>query len=854
MKKLLSLALVVFMVMSVCVTAVVPVSAEATKVFSMALADDGSITNSVVGSSSTISGGSGSAVGTVDATGKKVLDVGSTGYAVTDSAFSTLTETDFTVEWWAKADAANFSGWMGSFRNNSSQYSFKAQPIFNGGTAWRSDRSYVSGETTPECQTSIPTSACSDYRVWNHFVITDNYNSAASQGTVTIYLNGKQAGTSGYTGTRVAIETLNIGQAHADAAYFEGFIGAFDVYKGALSATDVAANYESSINDYYDVDTSGLLFDLDLSGYDEASTEATKGITDKTKDIVDESFTVPSNVDIKDVKIGEKTVKAMNISGSTHQGINVVDAGVNDAAVGKTLTVESWMKVDESGGHYLLYTHPTSAGHDWQLQVTGIYAENKTVTFRSDVQTVAGAGSLLKSTDVLGEWAHYVFTREYTAGGCVTTIYVNGEQKAKDTIVSKTEAKASCNDYALHIGGGTWDPMTSGSIATFKVYEQALTADEVAATYAKDRDEYYEIDKSGLLFDLDLSGYDATSTDDAKGIKDRTKDLIDETIKLAGNATVTNISETSTVKALNVTGTALRKNGGIDATDTGVDAAALGKVMTVESWIKVDGDGGHVLLYRDNSGNNWQLMVGNVDPTETKNVTFQMKLHDNQNTMKSYSAKGVYGSWAHYVFTREYTDAGCVQKLYVNGVLTDSQTDSTATVPEKFTSGTMYIGGGSWANAEISMTGSIATFKVYNKVLTEAEAKEKYTKEASTYGVEIPTTDISLSDVVGWKSGDDAVSGINSDMTALSATFTLQNNTTSEQTAFCVLALYNKDGKLLSCDVDPTVAVGEAKTLSLTSITVEEGCYAKLLVWESGTLRPFVSVTLPYTGTAEVCL
>lgn len=230
------------------------------------------------------------------------------------------------------------------------------------------------------------------------------------------------------------------------------------------------------------------------------------------------------------------------------------------------------------------------------------------------------------------------------------------------------------------------------------------------------------------IFDLDLSGYNASSTDSAKGIKDKASDTVTETFTVPANVSITDATiGTKTVKAMNVSSSSL----GIDVKDSGVDTAASGTSMTVESWMKVDASGGHALLYSTPSNaHNWQIMLDKVD-ANNKNVTFVTKLHNNDSYKTSeVTAEGSGGSWAHYVFTRAYTESGCTQKLFVNGVLQKEYT-SAVTSPQTVTSGIMYLGGGSYAGGGIAMNGSIASFKVYSEALSAEQVRAAYDKETA---------------------------------------------------------------------------------------------------------------------------
>lgn len=497
MKKLLSLILTVLMVMSLSVSAALVVSADnstsadSSLIFSMDLSDS-TVKNGVSGNSSTVSAGTGNTIGTVETTGTKYLDIGSTaptaGVTVTDSAINTAASSAITLEWWAKSDSATPSGWMASLRNDATnKYNFKAQPINSSGVTWRMETEYVNSEHKYVAY-GIPSTKYSDYDKWTHFAVTRSYNTSTSAGTIKVYLNGNYLGETTFSGTQYEMEKLYIGKAHSTTAAFAGDIGAFNVYNAVLDATAIKAKYDASREDYYKIDKTGLVFDMDLSGYDANSTDSAKGIVDRAADATIETLELASNAEVAPISEGS-SVKALNLANGTKGGLKALDADVDAAASSNTMTVESWMNITSDNGHVLLYTNSSNA-HNWQIM-------NDIGDPALKVVNKLHNDNSLKCTDsgiTYNKWAHYVYTREYNteARTCTLTLYVNGERVGVHVITGVTGPQTMSGGI-MHIGGGTYATAAvamNGSMATFKVYNRALNESEAYSKYCMEAGKF----------------------------------------------------------------------------------------------------------------------------------------------------------------------------------------------------------------------------------------------------------------------------------------------------------------------------------------------------------------------------
>jgi hypothetical protein len=143
-------------------------------------------------------------------------------------------------------------------------------------------------------------------------------------------------------------------------------------------------------------------------------------------------------------------------NGTVH---GVVYVGTNDAAgygIGMDLYDNSAMYWFVHNGKYLLWNNSSVSG--------GAY-----------------------TTFPLNEWVHVVCTHEsgtWTASN--NKVYINGVHKSDPTVGGSTELNFQTSNPELRIGDARNNPFT-GQISNFKIWDVALTAEEVAAEYALGR-------------------------------------------------------------------------------------------------------------------------------------------------------------------------------------------------------------------------------------------------------------------------------------------------------------------------------------------------------------------------------
>ena len=200
-----------------------------------------------------------------------------------------------------------------------------------------------------------------------------------------------------------------------------------------------------------------------------------------------------------------------------------------------------------------------------------------------------------------------------------------------------------------------------------------------------------------------------------------------------------------------------------------------------------------------------------------------------------FEEKGIdWSNWNHIAVTRSYDSAtgDFTAIVYVNGVQMDIDEENAPSLvsPTQFFIGKAY-------DAAKVFNGNIGNFRVYNRILSKAELGANYLDEAKDYGI---NTSVYVDGDVTWTTADDLVDAT----TSIKASFTLKNGTLIDRTIFGALALYSENGCLLKCAANPAISLlgGDSTpvNLELTGISVPERCYAKIYIWEAGTLRPLM--------------
>ena len=244
--------------------------------------------------------------------------------------------------------------------------------------------------------------------------------------------------------------------------------------------------------------------------------------------------------------------------------------------------------------------------------------------------------------------------------------------------------------------------------------------------------------------------------------------------------------------------------------------------MTFEAWIRMNPSvwglegttAGESRLFTMQSGSNrvadmyvmsggtwrWRPSTGNTNNTQDLPLTYNSTVYNNV--------------WAHVVYTRKYdsTTKTWYANAYINGK--KMQTNDTSFVLERVaeTATELIIGNTTGTTA---FRGDIATFKVYNTILTEASVKSKYDASVANFVDQVTFSEFTTaSESVTATLGD-----------SLSAKVEELDGTT-------IMALYAVDEN----GVETLIHYSEGLTLAIPQgVTLEEGMIIKCFIWNNTT-------------------
>ena len=289
---------------------------------------------------------------------------------------------------------------------------------------------------------------------WYHIVGTVDFDTGIQK----VYLNGVEwdSRNLGNTNTMVSNKSFFIGSYYdqSNLLPWDGKIGIVRAYKKSLSLSEIQQNYFQS-----PIVTDGLAFAVDagnLVSYESGST-TTYSLTGSD-----------SGTLINGVAYSSNNGGYWDFDGSDDYILTNFGDGLNPTT--QDLSYGIWVKPDATqtamfmmqsnwGGSHRFYVGSISGKLGWGIQGRGWNANDTDLSF------------------VNGEW-YYI---NIIFSGTTVKLYANGVLKATDTISSYV--------FDNNLGIGSGQPYNSGypwngGIAACRVYDKALTAEEVMQNYS----------------------------------------------------------------------------------------------------------------------------------------------------------------------------------------------------------------------------------------------------------------------------------------------------------------------------------------------------------------------------------
>jgi len=385
---------------------------------------------------------------------------------------------------------------------------------------------------------------------------------------------------------------------------------------------------------------------------------------------------------------------ALNFNGSASNISVPNSAGINPAS---TITVSVWIKpgtsatsdIIEKAGCNGYYLEIVAAAVAWGKQCVGT---NQT-----------SASNVIK----LNAWNYVVSTYD----GTTLNIYINGVLKA-----TKSTAFTFANNGVLEIGKGL-DGFFPGAIDDVRVYNRALSAQEIALLYAAG--QFTQGGSNTTTLSAGLVGYWPLDGSSINWKADTTADLSGQ----GDTGTLFSFS-TSTSPTIGKIDGALKFNGVNNYISLGSGLTNLNNAVTISAWVKKTADVAWASIVDRYGSETLDCLSFGFDSTNGQKLMFMW------NNAAPFNNRVVANSVIplnQWVFVGASSDGSNVT-FYVNGV-----PDGTVGAGTPCTSGPLEIGV-NFPGGDEYLAGSLDDVRIYNRALSAQEMQELYKEGAATIG------------------------------------------------------------------------------------------------------------------------
>ena len=397
--------------------------------------------------------------------------------------------------------------------------------------------------------------------------------------------------------------------------------------------------------------------------------------------------------------------RAMSFDGAagTWNTIRIYDDPALDGM--DTLSVSTWVKIVSSKTHQIVYKRQSGSSPAWKSYELGVGADDKAY-FRVANSTGYLPTAFSDNTLDLDKWYNLVGVYN----GTHIQIYIDGI--ARDSTPPGLSGSVLDSDYLLMIGGLDGTILLNGSITDVRIYDRALSADEIDTLYHSYRPKASSGSlQKGLVLDMPLnSKYTKDETVGSEILTDRTPYSND---------------------GQNYGATVGSDYTSFDGTDDNVIVTdfAYGPNFSVSFWFNVS----------DNSGSSWQYMIshGTIGSANSLDIMFcedstsgcqgylRTNLQDSEDAYDydalDISTQYADGTWHFYTLTVDSNGSS----VYVDGVFKISSAQGGAAIDPATD---MYIGSRTDENADRFTKGMLNEVRIYNRALSPSEIKLLYDK------------------------------------------------------------------------------------------------------------------------------
>lgn len=533
---------------------------------------------------------------------------------------------------------------------------------------------------------------------WHHmvYVITTSTTVAANN-TMIVYVDGVSVSVSGTPTVTYSPQTnFSIGNRNGNSNFWPGTIDEVRIYGRGLSASEVQSLYKKGLSVRKQVSRSGLVGEWK---FDEGTSTAAHNSS---------KYTTRATLVNGATWVTGKHGKAVQLDGNTQYVTIPYSAELSPTSVTTSFwfTLTSTIDCDASNNYRMLF-NKLNGTTGWRV----VLEQDKSTQFDVGISGVQSRSGGVNVGMQVGVPIYLTFTYDAATGD--QKVWANGVLKSTK---SNTPAPLDVNSNALIIGGGgttgtcpAGNGYVPGTYDDFRVYNRALSADEIYALY-KERTVAVNSSQNGKLtnglvglWSFDGADMQGTTAYDRSGS--------------GNNGTLSN----NPVRVVGKLGQALSFNGTNNSVSIGNPSIlnfGANQDFSMGMWMKTTASPGSTKPFAKSNVDTFGLGWGMYQTSGT----VYLKIGDGSSVKYEQGVGPMNdGKWHHILFT--ISRAGNCAR-YLDGVLIGTtgcsswaNTDLTNAINLNF--GVNGVANGYW-------NGSLDDVRIYSRSLSASEVKQLY--------------------------------------------------------------------------------------------------------------------------------
>ncbi|MBU4422136.1 LamG domain-containing protein [Patescibacteria group bacterium] len=377
--------------------------------------------------------------------------------------------------------------------------------------------------------------------------------------------------------------------------------------------------------------------------------------------------------------------------------------GLNFSSTAQSFTVNAWVKPTAFDGYDGVLSARGTADNSW-----AITRENGSSNFTFYYASQAVHFPAIN----LNEW--HLYTAKYD--GTNISIYFDGSLYGSPVARTATLTNNNVVCFGVYRCNAEGFHFLTGSIDEVRIYNYALSADEIANLYSSAKQNYVSAPpRSGLVgyWTMDADDYNGTTLLDKSGRGNHGTD---------SNMDTSNLVQGKVNQALDFNGS--------DEIITIGDNYETNGAKSVSIWVKANAvlnQSPFGKYQSDTAADGWAINFSNT------NSSYCSIKNDTPTGFSTSGAAALYyaGIWYHYVCTWD-TNSGTV-KTYQNGVFKAQSPTISGTFSGNAMETTIGSNYGVTGDPSSYFNGSIDEVRIYNRVLSAAEITALYQSAKRTY-------------------------------------------------------------------------------------------------------------------------